>query len=113
MSSYIAAIQGEDHKRVPEDISTNPKIIGHEFCGEILEVGSKWASQFKSGHRFVIQSAINDPVNVYAAPGYSFPHIGGDATYIVIPEIIMERGYLLNYEGEAFYSVHSPNRFLA
>ncbi len=30
MSSYKAAIQGEDHKRVPKDVSQNPVIIGHE-----------------------------------------------------------------------------------
>ncbi len=103
MSSYKAAMQGSDHKRVPEDIATNPVIIGHEFCGEILEVGSKWASQFKPGQRFAIQPALNDPSNVYAAPGYTFPMIGGDATYIIIPEIVMTQGCLLNYEGDAFY----------
>jgi len=103
MSSYKAAMQGSDHKRVPDDIATNPIIIGHEFCGEILEVGAKWSSQFKPGQRFAIQPAINDPANVYAAPGYTFPHIGGDATTIIIPEIVMERGCLLNYEGDAFY----------
>jgi threonine dehydrogenase-like Zn-dependent dehydrogenase len=100
MSSYKAAMQGSDHKRVPSDIATRPVIIGHEFCGEIVEVGARWADQFRPGQRFAIQPAINDPKNVYAAPGYSFPFIGGDATYIVIPEIVMERGCLLHYEGE-------------
>lgn len=103
MSSYKATMQGSDHKRVPDDIATNPIIIGHEFCGEILEVGSKWAGQFKPGQRFVIQPAINEPGNVYAAPGYSFPKIGGAATYIIIPEIVMYSGCLLNYDGDAFY----------
>ena len=103
MSSYKAAIQGNEHKRVPEDIATNPVIIGHEFCGEILEVGSRWADQFKPGDRFVIQPALNDPSNVYAAPGYSFPYIGGAATHIVIPSVVMELGCLLPYEGDAYY----------
>lgn len=103
MSSYKAAIQGNEHKRVPEDIAINPVIIGHEFCGEILEVGSRWADQFKPGDRFVIQPALNDPSNVYAAPGYSFPYIGGAATHIVIPSIVMELGCLLPYDGEAYY----------
>ena len=103
MSSYKAAIQGNEHKRVPEDIATNPVIIGHEFCGKILEVGSRWADQFKPGDRFVIQPALNDPSNVYAAPGYSFPYIGGAATHIVIPSIVMELGCLLPYEGDAYY----------
>lgn len=103
MSSYKAAIQGSDHKRVPDDIAENPIIIGHEFCGEIVEVGSKWADQFKAGDRFAIQPAINDPKNIYAAPGYTFRYIGGASQYIVIPEIVMERNCLLQYKGDAFY----------
>ena len=103
MSSYKAAMQGTDHKRVPKNVATHPIIIGHEFCGEILEVGSKWASQFKVGDHFAIQPAISDPENVYAAPGYSFQYIGGAATYIVIPAKVMERGCLLPYTGDAFY----------
>mgnify|MGYP002622853403 CR=1 FL=1 len=39
MSSYKAAIQGADHKRVPDDVAQNPTIIGHEFCGEIVATG--------------------------------------------------------------------------
>lgn len=103
MSSYKASIQGPEHKRVPDDVATNPVIIGHEFCGEIVEVGSRWQGQFKAGDKFTIQPAINDPANVYAAPGYSFAHIGGDATYIIIPEIVMARGCLLPYQGDAYY----------
>lgn len=103
MSTYKASMQGSDHKRVPKDVATNPVIIGHEFCGEIVEVGSRWAGQFKAGDRFSIQPAINDPANVYAAPGYSFAYIGGAATYIIIPEIVMARGCLLQYQGSAFY----------
>ncbi len=103
MSSYKATIQGADHKRVPSDIAQNPVIIGHEFCGEIVEVGRKWADQFKPGQKFSIQPALNHPDNPYASPGYSFPYIGGDATYIVIPNVVMELGCLLPYEGAAFY----------
>jgi threonine dehydrogenase-like Zn-dependent dehydrogenase len=36
MSSHKAALQGADHKRVPDDIDVNPTIIGHEFSGVIL-----------------------------------------------------------------------------
>lgn len=103
MSTYKAAEQGAEHKRVPEDIATNPVIVGHEFCGEFVQVGAKWADKFKVGAKFSIQPAINDPENIYAAPGYSFHNIGGAATYIVIPAKFMERGCLLNYVGEAFY----------
>ena len=41
MSSHKAAIQGAAHKRVPDNVADNPIILGHEFCGEILAVGSK------------------------------------------------------------------------
>ena len=44
MSTYKAAIQGADHKRVPNDVATNPVMVGHELCGEILEVGARWQS---------------------------------------------------------------------
>ncbi|MBO4321734.1 MAG: L-sorbose 1-phosphate reductase, partial [Clostridia bacterium] len=29
MSSYKAAMQGGDHKRVPDDVEKNPVVIGH------------------------------------------------------------------------------------
>ena len=103
MSSYKAAIQGNEHKRVPKDVAENPIIIGHEFCGRIVEVGGKWKNKFKAGDKFAIQPALNQKDNPYAAPGYSFRYIGGCATYIVIPDIVMESGCLLSYEGEAFF----------
>jgi len=103
MSSYKAAMRGTDHKRVPGDIVQRPVIIGHEFCGELLTVGKRWAGQFKPGDRFSIQPAINDPANVHAAPGYSFPYIGGAATHVIIPATVMEHGCLLPFDGAAFY----------
>src|SRR5690554_7773561 len=63
MSSYKATIQGNEHKRVPKDISENPIIIGHEFCGEIVEVGDKWKNKFKPGDKFTIQPALNHKDN--------------------------------------------------
>lgn len=102
MSSYKAATQGADHKRVPDDVANHPIIIGHEFCGEIIEVGSKWANKFKSGQKFSIQPAINYKGSL-EAPGYSFQYIGGDATYIIIPAVVMEMDCLLHYEGDAFF----------
>jgi len=102
MSSYKAAIQGADHKRVPDNVAENPIILGHEFCGKIVEVGAKWADQFKPGDKFVVQTALNYKGSL-AAPGYSYANIGGDATYIVIPEEVMELGCLLHYDGEAYF----------
>jgi threonine dehydrogenase-like Zn-dependent dehydrogenase len=37
------------------------------------------------------------------APGYSYRFIGGDATHIIIPAIVMEADCLLPYDGEAFF----------
>jgi len=102
MSSYKAASQGADHKRVPDDVAENPIIIGHEFCGEILEVGSKWAGQFKAGQKFSIQPALNYKGSL-DAPGYSFQHIGGDSTHVIIPSEVMEMNCLLPYEGDAYF----------
>jgi threonine dehydrogenase-like Zn-dependent dehydrogenase len=102
MSSHKASLQGADHKRVPDDIHTNPTIIGHEFAGIILEVGKKWQNKFKSGQKFSIQPAMNK-MGTLNAPGYSYRFIGGDATYIIIPSIVMEADCLLPYEGEAFF----------
>lgn len=106
MSSYKAAHQGPEHKRVPDDVAVNPTIIGHEFAGEIVEVGKKWQSEFKAGDKFSIQPALTyegGPVGVLSAPGYSYKYIGGDATYVVIPAEVMEQGCLLPYKGEGFY----------
>lgn len=103
MSSYKAAIQGSDHKRVPDNVGQNPVIIGHEFCGKILEVGQKWEKQFRPGMKFSIQPALNLKENPYASPGYSFQYIGGDATHIIIPNEVMEQGCLLEYKGDAYF----------
>jgi threonine dehydrogenase-like Zn-dependent dehydrogenase len=103
MSSYKASMQGSDHKRVPNNIDKEPIIIGHEFCGELVEVGSKWADKFKAGDKFSIQPAMNMKSNPYAAPGYTFKYIGGNATYIVIPNEVMELGCLLPYNNDAYF----------
>ncbi|MDD6341399.1 MAG: zinc-binding dehydrogenase [Eubacteriales bacterium] len=103
MSSHKAAMQGSDHKRVPNNIAEEPIIIGHEFCGEIVKVGAKWQDKFKAGEKFSIQPAMNLPEDPYAAPGYSFRYIGGDSQYIVIPSCVMESNCLLDYAGEAFF----------
>jgi L-sorbose 1-phosphate reductase len=102
MSSHKAALQGSDHKRVPDDIHINPTIIGHEFAGVILEVGKKWQHKFKAGQKFSIQPAMNK-MGTLNAPGYSYRFIGGDATRVIIPPIVMEADCLLSYDGDAFF----------
>lgn len=102
MSSYKCSILGEKHKRVPKDVHENPIIIGHEFAGNIIKVGKKWQHQFKPGTKFAQQPALNYKGSM-ASPGYSYMYFGGDTTYAVIPQEVMELGCLLNYEGDAYY----------
>ncbi|MFW5820691.1 MAG: alcohol dehydrogenase catalytic domain-containing protein, partial [Bacteroidota bacterium] len=102
MSSYKAAKQGADHKRVPNDVHENPAMIGHEFSGEILEVGKKWQHKFKPGQKFSIQPALNYKGSL-DAPGYSFRWIGGDATHVIIPNEVMEMDCLLPYNGDSYF----------
>lgn len=102
MSTYKAAIQGSDHKRVPEDIDVNPIVIGHEFAGIIREVGKNLQNNYKPGDKFTIQPNINHLGKGYA-PGYSFTDFGGNATHIVIPAEVMKKGFLLEYNGDAFF----------
>jgi threonine dehydrogenase-like Zn-dependent dehydrogenase len=102
MSSYKATEQGPDHKRVPDNVADKPVIIGHEFSGELIRVGNKWKGQFIPGSKFSIQPALNYKGSL-DAPGYSFQYIGGDATYIIIPNQVMELNCLLTYEGEGYF----------
>ncbi|MFA6484649.1 MAG: zinc-binding dehydrogenase [Bacteroidales bacterium] len=102
MSSYKAAKQGSEHKRIPNDIHIHPTIFGHEFCGEIMEVGAKWKDKFRPGSKFSIQPAMNYKGSL-DAPGYSYRYIGGDATYVVIPNEVMEMNCLLEYTGEGYF----------
>ena len=100
MSSYKAAKQGAAHKRVPSNISENPIIIGHEFCGEIIQVGASIASKFKPGQKFTLQPAMK---GTYDAAGYSFPYLGGNMTYGIIPKCYIDQDCVLLYEGDGFF----------
>jgi threonine dehydrogenase-like Zn-dependent dehydrogenase len=102
MSTHKAAMLGAEHKRIPHDVHINPTIIGHEFAGVILEVGRKWKGRFHEGQKFSVQPAMAH-MGTLNAPGYSFRFIGGNATHIIIPGIVMEAGCLLAYDGEAFF----------
>jgi threonine dehydrogenase-like Zn-dependent dehydrogenase len=102
MSCHKAALQGTDHKRVPKDIAKNPIIIGHEFAGYLRKVGRKWAGTFKEGQKFSIQPALGYKGSL-DAPGYSFHHIGGMASHVIIPSCVMEMNCLLPYEGDGFF----------
>lgn len=102
MSSYKAANQGADHVRVPDDVAENPIIVGHEFCGRIVEVGKNWQHKYKVGDGFVVQPAHSYKGSL-EAPGYSYPECGGNATYVNIPWEILEMDCLIPYSSDAFF----------
>ena len=102
MSSHKAAEQGPDHKRVPRDVAEHPTILGHEFAGRLLSVGSRWADRYEPGQMFAIQPALMYEGST-DAPGYSYPYIGGNATRILIPQEVMIMDCLLPYGGDAFF----------
>lgn len=102
MSTYKAAIQGKRHKRVPNDCDVNPIVTGHEFAGVIEKVGKKWQHLYKAGDKFAIQPALNYKGSM-DSPGYSFRWYGGNMTYAIIPNEVMEINCFLKYEGEAFF----------
>ena len=102
MSTCKTAEQGAEHKRVPDNVAENPVIIGHELCGVILKVGSKWAGKFHCGDHFTVQPVINPGIN-YDTIGYSFGSIGGDSELILISGEILEKGCILPYTGDAFF----------
>ena len=102
MSTYKAAIEGGDHKRVPDDCATNPTIVGHEFCGDIVAVGDNWKHKYKVGDKFAIQ-----PAHYYKgsqmAPGYSYNYCGGSATYGNVPIETLLTDCLLPYHADAYF----------
>lgn len=102
MSTWKLANQGPNHKKAPADLAEHPIIVGHEFCGELLEIGSKWQGRYQKGQKYVVQAnlQLSDRPD---CPGYSYPYTGGDATYIVLSEDVMNQDCLLPYEGETYF----------
>ena len=102
MSTYKAMIEGEDHKRVPDDVADNPTIVGHEFCGVIEEVGENWKDKYKPGQGFSIQ-----PAHFYKgsskAPGYSYQYCGGSSQYSNIPIETLLTDNLLGYDSDVYF----------
>ena len=100
MSTYKALKQGSTHKRVPMDVNQNPIVVGHEFCGEIIEVGKNVSDMYKPGQTFTIQPGMKGTME---ATGYSFKHLGGNMTYGIIPKCYLDQNSVLIYEGEGYF----------
>ncbi len=102
MSTYKAAVEGGEHKRVPDNVEENPTIVGHEFCGTIVEVGENWQHKFKAGDGFSIQ-----PAHFYKgsqmAPGYSYNYAGGETQYANIPIETLLADCLLPYDSDTYF----------
>ena len=102
MSSWKLAKEGEEHKKTPNNLKDHPIMVGHEFSGRILKVGSKWQDKFHANEDFVVQPNLARDDTPFV-PGYSYPYIGGDATYIIIPNEVMELGCLIPFNGDSYY----------
>ncbi len=100
-STYKAVKQGSGHKRVPENVATNPIIIGHEMCGEIVEVGANLKQEWNIGDKVIVQPALK--LENLFDPGYSYEYIGGNATYVIVPKVVLDRGCLIPYKGDSYY----------
>jgi threonine dehydrogenase-like Zn-dependent dehydrogenase len=104
VSDYKCVTLGAGHKRVPDDVAQNPVMFGHEMVGVIREVGEKWKSQFSVGQRVGIQPTLNVPGHeLESVIGFSWHSVGGEATHVYLPSIVMEMGCLLPYDGDAFF----------
>lgn len=101
-STYKAVKQGTAHKRVPNDIAETPIIIGHEMCGQIVQIGASVKGDWQVGQKVVIQPALK--LETGYDPGYSYPYIGGNTLYAVVPKVVLDRGCLLPYGGDSFFA---------
>ncbi len=103
MSTYKTAKQGAKHIRVPNNVAENPVIIGHEFCGEIAEITPRLEGVYKVGDKVILPPALSY-LGGMETVGYSFGEIGGAATYAIVYSHIIENGYLIKLDSNAFFS---------
>ena len=103
MSTYKTAQQGAAHLRVPNDVADTPTIIGHEFCGEVVEVTDKWKDRYAVGDKVIIPPVLSYLGGVDTI-GYSFREIGGVSTYSIVYDHIVENGFLIKLNSDAFFS---------
>lgn len=102
MSTYKLVQQGDKHKRVSENLSEHPAVIGHELSGIVVEVGSKWKDKYQKGMKFTVQPEVTIG-GVSRTVGYNYGAYGGDSTYSILPAEVMESGSLIPFNGESFF----------
>ena len=102
MSTYKTIKQGAKHLRVPDDVAEHPAIIGHEFCAEVAEVTDKWKDTFAVGDKVVIPPVLSYLGGMQTI-GYTFGEIGGVSTYSIVYDHIIENGYLMKLESDAYF----------
>ena len=102
MSTYKLVQQGNNHKRVSEDLAENPAVIGHELSGIIMKAGKKWKDLYPIGMKFTVQPEVT----IYGESrtvGYNYPMYGGDSTYSILPAEVMETNSLIPFHGDSFF----------
>ncbi len=102
MSTHKTILQGEKHLRVPENVSENPVILGHEFCAEVVEVGAKWRDKFAVGDKVVMPPVLSY-IGVETV-GYSFCEIGGVSTYSIVYEHILDNDFLMKVNSDSYFN---------
>ena len=102
MSTNKLVMMGQENMRAHADMAHNPCIVGHEFSGEILQVGEKWKDRYHAGEMFIQQPALNYKGRPDAL-GFTYPYCGGNTQYAVMPHEAMDTGSLITYELPAYY----------
>lgn len=102
MSTYKEVKQGANHIRVPNNVFDHPIIVGHEFSGDIIKVGKNWQKDYHEGKRFALLPGIPDQME---APGYSYPYLGGDCTYCIVPKDVIEKECFFEIAMDSYYEV--------
>ena len=102
MSTYKTAMQGAKHLRVPDNVAEHPIIVGHEFCAEITKVGKRWQGEYSVGEKVIVPPVLSY-LSGNQTVGYSFGEIGGVSTYSVVYEHIIENGFLIKLQSDAFF----------
>lgn len=103
MSTHKTILQGAKHLRVPEDVAENPVIVGHEFCAEVVQVGSKWKDKFAVGDKVVMPPVLSYLGGAQTV-GYTFGEIGGVSTYSIVYEHILDNDFLIKLNSDSFFN---------